>query len=234
MSRLFQEEAKKRRPDARYGFYSALPGPATKETYRADWQTAAPFLDLALPSYYASSPAALDDTFGADMKKAIAELRALSPKPMAVWATLTAGYGRNSSVNPSAALVKMKVLRSIAAGMDGVSFWWWGPFDGLYYQKMAEATRIIADFEDFFLQGETETGIAIRHRWGKRMSSFVSSRHGKTLIILFNHDPGQARDAEVILPRADTIFTYPDGQAKTKTTAFTVNVPPLDVVVLHN
>lgn len=234
MSRIFQEEAKKRRPDARYGFYSALPGQATRETYRADWQTAAPFLDLALPSYYASNPAALDDTFGADMKKTIAELRALSPKPMAIWATLTAGYGRNSSVNPSAALVKMKVLRSIASGMDGVSFWWWGPFDGLYYQKMAEATRIIADFEDFFIQGETETGIAIRHRWGKRMSSFVSSRNGKTLIILFNHDPSQVRDAEVVLPRPDTIFSYPDGQARTKTSAFTVGVPPLDVVVLHN
>lgn len=234
MSRIFQEEAKKRRADARYGFYSALPGQATKETYRADWQTAAPFLDLALPSYYASNPAALDDTFGAAMKKTIAELRALSPKPMAIWATLTAGYGRNSSVNPSAALVKMKVLRSIASGMDGVSFWWWGPFDGLYYQKMAEATRIITDFEDFFIQGETETDIAIRHSWGKRMSCFVSSRHGKTLIILFNHDPGHVRDAEIVLPRAETIYSYPDGQARAKTSAFTVVVPPLDVVVLHN
>lgn len=232
MCRIMQREVKKIKPDGKWGFYSATPGFSTMETYRVNWKEAGPYLDLALPSYYAASDSVLDGTFNADMAKVIKELRSSSPQPMQVWATLTAGYGRNGSISPSAELVKMQVLRSIASGMDGVTFWWWGPFDGWYYRKMAEATRLIADFEDFFRQGEKPDSGRVIHSYGNRISSFATRKDGINFMVIFNHNSQSAGTVAVKLPSAMVSHRYPDGERLSGAAEFRVEVPALEVAVI--
>ena len=232
MGKAFRDGIRRVRPDGKYGFYSAVPSLSTMENYRADWSNAGKYIDIALPSYYASGESALDRTFTGDMKKVIREIRAAAGHPIQVWATLTAGYGRNTTVAPSASLVKMKILRSIASGMDGVSFWWWGPFDGLYYKKTAEATRLIADFEDFFRQGEKGSSVHVQHTAGARMSTFLTRKDGLDFIILFNHNAKNSRSAIIHLERPLNSYLYPSGVKISEKASFSVNVPPLDVSVI--
>ena len=190
--RILRHQFKQINPQAKFGFYSGLPSFDTKETYRADWYDAIGDIDLALLSYYTASFTSLDDSFQMKMKEHIKKLKTAAAKKnnpgLQVWATLTPGYARNSSMAPSAELVKLKVLRSFSSGMDGVSFWWWGPFDGDYYRKLAEATAIIGKYERFFLQGESPVSLKVQTADGKRFSSFSSTdSSGTEFFMLMNH-----------------------------------------------
>lgn len=190
--RILRIRFKQINPKAKFGFYSGLPSFDTKETYRADWYDAIGDIDLALLSYYTASFTSLDDTFNGKMKEHIAKLKTAAAKKnnpgLQVWATLTPGYARNSSMTPSAELVKLKVLRSFASGMDGVTFWWWGPFDGDYYRNLAQATTIIGKYERFFLKGTSPVSLQIRNIDGKRFSTFSSSdAAGAEFFMLMNH-----------------------------------------------
>lgn len=188
ISRILRDDCRRRNPNAKFGFYSGLPSFDTRESYRADWYAAAPYIDLALLSYYAESPLVLDETFNAKMKEHIKTLKAKAcGNPLQVWATLTPGYGRNSSMNPPPELIKLKVLRSFASGADGVSFWWWGPFDGDYYKSLAEATEITAKYEPFFLAGEKEISLAVASASAKRYSLFRSKVASQEFMLIINH-----------------------------------------------
>lgn len=214
-------------PKAGFGFYSATPSFTTCERYRVDWGTASRNIDWALPSYYSNSASDLNINFNSGMKRVINEIRKAAAHPIKIIATLTPGYGRNTSVNPSAELVKMQVLRSIASGMDGVSFWWWGPFDGLYYQKMAEATDIISRFEGFFLTGKDTDKIRITHHYGNSVSSFIKERNGLVLVILFNHN--EHKKCNFTLHKKPYLngIEYPSGQKSCEQ----ITVSPLNVKV---
>ena len=65
MSRIIRDEFRKINPAAKFGFYSGLPSFDTMESYRADWENAAKYIDLALLSYYTNSYSSLDDSFNA-------------------------------------------------------------------------------------------------------------------------------------------------------------------------
>lgn len=189
--RILRTEFRKINPKAKYGFYSGLPSFDTMESYRTDWYDAIGDIDLALLSYYTCSFGSLDEAFISSMQGHIRKLKAEAAKRnnpnLKVWATLTPGYGRNSSMAPSAELVKLKVLRSFASGMDGVSFWWWGPFDGDYYQRLAEATTILGKYEPFFLAGESSISLKPAPVAGKRFSSFSSKEGKREFLMLMNH-----------------------------------------------
>ena len=188
ISAALRKACHKINPNSQFGFYSGLPSFDTRESYRADWYDAAPHIDLALLSYYANSSVVLDETFNQKMKEHIKNLKVRAgSNPLKVWATLTPGYGRNQSMNPPPELIKLKVLRSFASGADGVSFWWWGPFDGDYYQSLAEATQIAAKYESFFLAGEKEISLKIASASVKRYSTFTSKVGDQEFMLLLNH-----------------------------------------------
>ncbi len=188
--KILRDNIKKINPEASFGFYSGLPSFDTMESYRADWEDAAGVIDLALLSYYTNSFASLSDTFGAKMKEHIAHLRSLARKKgnndMAVWATLTPGYGRNRAMKPAPELVKLKVLRSFASGMDGVTFWWWGPFDGDYYAQLAAASAIVGRYEKFFLKKESPISLKIGAAKADH-SIFTSAVDGEEFLLIMNH-----------------------------------------------
>ena len=188
---VLRDNMKKLNPNAKFGFYSGLPSFDTMESYRADWEDAAGAIDIALLSYYTNSFAALDDTFGNKMKEHIANLRSFATKKgnpsLEVWATLTPGYERNSSMKPAPELVKLKVLRSFASGMDGVTFWWWGPFDGDFYTQLAEASAITGKYERFFLNREKPVSLQVTLPENRPGSVFTSAVNGEQFAMILNH-----------------------------------------------
>ncbi|MFH1524962.1 MAG: sugar-binding protein [Chloroflexota bacterium] len=233
-ARLIREELKRINPKAEFGVYSGGPSEATMEEYRANWEELARYIDAAYMSYYSHIPAHLDNNFTEGMQKFIALLKGSAGRnPIKVIATLTPGYERGQMLQPTAELNKVQVLRSIATGADGVTFWWWGPFDGKYYQKLAEASALIADFEEFFLKGtEADKFISLENPYGRNVSSAVRSLGKLHLVLLFNHSPNEKRELALSMPggtAGDIGYFYPaltrfDPAGKIK-----VTIPPLDV-----
>ncbi len=192
--RIIGEEFRRINPAAKFGFYSGLPSLDTMETYRADWESAVQYIDLALLSYYTNSFGSLDSTFNEKMKEHIRTLKEYAGRfnhDLKVWATLTPGYVRNSSMVPPPELIKLTVLRSFASGADGVSFWWWGPFDGDYYDQLAQATAVIGKYEKFFLAGENRISLKHTGRRQGRYSTYTATVDGAEFILLMNHSATQ-------------------------------------------
>ena len=188
--RIIREEFRRINPAAKFGFYSGLPSLDTMETYRADWESAAGYIDLALLSYYTNSFTSLDSTFTEGMMRHIRSLKDMARRhnnELQVWATLTPGYMRNSSMVPPPELIKLAVLRSFASGADGVSFWWWGPFDGDYYDQLAQATAVIGKYERFFLAGESGISLKYASRRQGRYSTYTATVDGAEFMLLLNH-----------------------------------------------
>ncbi|MBO7329525.1 MAG: hypothetical protein J6W00_12235 [Lentisphaeria bacterium] len=189
--RILRNSIKKINPAAKFGFYSGLPSFDTMESYRADWFDAIGDIDLALLSYYANSFSVLDETFNGKMKEHIRNLRtaakAKGNNNLEVWATLTPGYERNSSMKPAPELIKLKVLRSFASGMDGVTFWWWGPFDGDFYRELAIASTVAGKYEKFFLNREKDISLKISIAKKYRGSTFTSAADGREFALVMNH-----------------------------------------------
>lgn len=81
----------------------------------------------------------------------------------------------------------LAVLRSFASGADGVSFWWWGPFDGDYYDQLAQATAVIGKYERFFLAGESGISLKYASRRQGRYSTYTATVDGAEFMLLLNH-----------------------------------------------
>ena len=232
--RVLRREIKKINPQAKFGFYSGLPSFDTMESYRADWFDTIADIDLALLSYYTNSFGALDETFNANMKTHIANLRSAAKKAgndsMEVWATLTPGYERNSSMKPTAELVKLKVLRSFASGMDGVTFWWWGPFDGEFYRELATASTIAGKYEEFFLNKEQPISLKAEIANKARGSFFTSKIGEKEFMLVLNHG---SKEITVNFDNpAKKVWSDEFGKKSYNAAKFTVKIPPCGTLTL--
>ncbi len=232
--RMLRNSMKKINPSAKFGFYSGLPSFDTMESYRADWFDAIADIDLALLSYYTNSFGALDETFNSKMKEHIANLRSAAKargnNSLEVWATLTPGYERNSSMKPSAELVKLKVLRSFASGMDGVTFWWWGPFDGDYYRELAIASTITGKYEKFFLNREKAISLKITIPANIRGSTFTSGVDGQEFALVLNHS--QKEIAVKFANPGKKVWLDEFSGKKYSAAGFTVKIPACGTLTL--
>lgn len=232
--RILRNNIKKINPKAQFGFYSGLPSFDTMESYRADWFDAIGDIDLALLSYYTNSFAALDETFNSKMKEHIANLRSAAKKAgndsLEVWATLTPGYERNSSMKPTAELVKLKVLRSFASGMDGVTFWWWGPFDGEFYRELAIASTIVGKYEKFFLNKETPVSLKAKILNKARGSFFTSKIGNEQFMLVLNHG---SKEITVNFDNpTGKVWVDELGKKKWSAAKFSVKIPPCGTLTL--
>lgn len=236
--KFIRDEIHRINPEATFGFYSGRPSLAVMEKYRVNWEEAVRYIDIAYPSYYSASPSHLDHTFVAGMKELMARFREdAAPNLIRYVPTLTTGYGRvGCSVNPSPELTKLQILRSIASGADGVSFWWWGPFDGKFYHAFAEATSLISDFEEFFLQGkEKENLISLGdHPYGKSVSVANRVLGNSSLIMLFNHRPKDRKLNLSIpdIPEGSVGYFYPELRRFNPHKEIRVKLEPLGIKTL--
>lgn len=234
--KYLQDEVHKRNPKALFGIYSGLPGFTTQERYRVDWDNVGKYIDFATPSYYSSNESALDHTFSDGMKSIILKIKNSSDKPVKVLPALTPGYWRNESLQPSAELMKIQFLKSFAAGCDGIHFWWWGPFDGKYYQKLSEATSFITDFEDFFTRGkETPEKILLKHTFGNSISSSCRFLDDVLLVMVFNHNSTETRELQLSIENmseASSAINYYQSSRPDKLKDIKLSVRPLEMSVV--
>jgi len=140
--------------DWKLAAYSGVQSGHTRRSYRVDWTTLSPHIDVASPSFYSFSAGALGSTFTRGVTSAVEVVRGVSDIP--VWSTLSTGFGRGHHFLSDGRVTRMQIIKSIAFGADGTVQWWWGPTDGRHYAAYAEATALIAELEEFFTQGEMQ------------------------------------------------------------------------------
>ncbi len=214
--------------------YSGAQSEHTRRTYRVDWDTLAPEIDVATPSFYSFSAAALATNFTGGVTDCIRGIRAVADIP--VWCTLTTGYDRGDQFVADGRVTRMQVLKSVAFGADGTLQWWWGPVDGRHYRAYAEATSIISELETFFLDGHRVEDI-----WTSSAEpplSRVAWRLGdETLLLLFNDGASEPVRAALRLPPGLRLLkSRPGLEPAVADDALSIVIPPLDCawVVLAN
>jgi hypothetical protein len=172
----------------RIAIYSGTHSEHTRRAYRVDWLTLTPEIDVATPSFYSFSAAALSTTFTTGIRDFTALVRKVRDIP--VWATLSTGYERGSYFTNDGRLTKMQIIKSVAYGADGTHQWWWGPMDGRHYQAYAEATTLIAGLEEFFTEGIVDDQFLGGEEPGG--TTRIARRLGdRTLVMMFNDEPTQ-------------------------------------------
>ncbi|MDW8026719.1 MAG: hypothetical protein RMK18_12795, partial [Armatimonadota bacterium] len=102
---------------------------------------------------YSNSPIASRTTFH---QESVRSLEALPGSGTPLWAMLSVGYTRVSEVlnyhYPD--LTALQMIQHVVIGYRGIHFWSYRGFDGRFNNAVAFASRIIAEFEDWFLQGK--------------------------------------------------------------------------------
>ena len=178
-----QLHMKRRGVHPKLAVYSGVQNPNTMRKYRVDWRKLVPHIDIATPSFYSFSPSSLNDSFTGGVRDMVTLVKSIRDIP--VLATLTTGYEGKSLVRDPR-LTKMQIVKSIAHGADGVSFWWWGTNDGRHYRAMAEATATVAALEPFFVHGTNDDRLAaISPNTGTSHACWQLG--GRVLIMVFNH-----------------------------------------------
>jgi len=168
--------------------YSGVQNPNTMRKYRVDWRKIVPHIDIATPSFYSFSASGLNDSFTGGLREMVMLVKSIRDIP--VFATLTTGYEGKSLVRDPR-LTKMQIVKSVAHGADGVSFWWWGTNDGRHYRAMAEATATIAALELFFVHGTSDDRLVSRSPTAG--TSHACWQHARrVLIMVFNHSPDES------------------------------------------
>jgi len=214
--------------------YSGARSEHTRRAYRVDWDTLAPEIDVATPSFYSFSAAALATNFTDGVTDCVRAIRAVADIP--VWCTLTTGYDRGDQFVSDGRVTRMQVLKSVAFGADGTLQWWWGPVDGRHYQAYAEATSIVSELEAFFVDGRRVEDI-----WTSSAEppvSRVAWRLGdETLLLLFNDGASEPVRASLRLPAGLRLLRGRPGLEPTVAEdTLSVAIPALDCawVVLAN
>jgi len=190
-----RQHAREKNAPLRLAVYSGVQNEHTRRDYRVDWTTLAPHLDIATPSFYSFGAGGLADQFTRGIRETVKGIKEVHEIP--VFATLTTGY-EGSSLTRDARATRMQILKAIAHGADGVYFWWWGTNDGRHYRAIADASRVIAELEPFFLKGTNDDGlVTVEPSAG---ASHACWRLGNEVaVLLFNHR-GDAAQALRVAP----------------------------------
>lgn len=154
MVKKWAQRIEKERPEA--GLYINSGAPVYHDVVtsgRLPWRKVLPYIRGGMFFRYCNSPIASRTTFHQESVRSL-EMLADIGKPL--WAMLSAGYTRVSEVlnyhYPE--LIALQMVQHVAIGYRGIHFWSYRGFDGRFNNALARASRIIAEFEDLFLEGK--------------------------------------------------------------------------------
>ena len=117
----------------------------------------------------------------------------------------------------------------MGAGADGVMHYQWAPFDGLDYQRISEASALLADHEAFFTDGERADDAVQSSRPG----STYALRHDGRLLVLMMNAGAEPQAFRVTVPGATGAATeYYSGAEHDATGEMALTVPGFDVAAL--
>ncbi|MBU1856538.1 MAG: hypothetical protein KKC28_06100, partial [Verrucomicrobia bacterium] len=201
-------------PDGRMYLYSAYQDPRNRKQYCIDWTLAGPACDVA-EAGYGWNQETIDNT-----------VSALKGKPL-LGGVL---YERP----PRRMDLKLEYVKLVLAGCSGVMQWIWAPMDGLDYTRVNEAIALLAEYEEFFVDGVRDDAQVS----GPPAQQFGALRLGERLLVLVFNSTAEPRNFRLSIKKASDGFEeYPGGQ-KTNKDALTgkegaeIVVPAYDVKVL--
>lgn len=208
--RKWAERIVRERPDA--GFYINS-GPPVHEGVavegRLPWRKVLPYLQGGMFFRYCNSPLASRTTL---LQESVRSLEMVGDISTPLWAMLSAGYNRVDAYSyhyPD--LTALQMVQHVATGYRGLHFWSYRGFDGRFNNAVARASRIIAEFEDWFLEGkrvELPQGTIV----APEMVLPIAWEHkGKLALFLLNFDPmreAQVRIAASRLPAAELVEAF--------------------------
>ncbi|HID08482.1 MAG TPA: hypothetical protein EYP10_15200, partial [Armatimonadetes bacterium] len=153
MVRKWSERIAKERPDAGLYINSGMPvhdGIVTAG--RLPWRKVLPYLKGGMFFYYCNSPIASRTSRHDEL---VRSFEMVAEVGIPLWTMLSVGYGRGEGYDyhyPD--LTTLQMLQSVLIGYRGIHFWSYRGFDGRFYNAVAKATNIIAEFEDWLLDGK--------------------------------------------------------------------------------
>ena len=164
-------------PKLHVSAYSGYQCLRTREHYGVDWSLLAPHIDMGVAGYNGDRKA-LGDTVSALRGTPFmgGEMYYLS------FTAATRGPIRRAGW-------KMRLLRCyVNGGCNGVLIWYLPVLDGQGYFETSQAAAVIADFEEFFKDGErADSRVRLGKDWpGDRYAAFA--KRDKLLLLLFNPD----------------------------------------------
>ncbi|MFP3904672.1 MAG: hypothetical protein ACLFWB_10570, partial [Armatimonadota bacterium] len=209
LSAVYQAGLKAAVPDGRMYTYSGYQTEKNRERYCIDWSIMKNGCDVASAGY-GWNQEIIQDT-----------VAALGDTPLDAGVGYWEGPRRNT--------LKLDYLRLLIAGADGIMHFHWAPFDGLDYQRMAEASALIADNEAFFTDGVRADEMAQSDRPGQ----VQALRHdGELLVFLMN--PGSTEQIFTLtVPAAEGMAQeYYSGAEYDASGEMVLTVDPFDVAAV--
>jgi len=194
MVKKWSERIEKQRPGA--GLYINS-GPPVHEGVifegRMPWRDVLPSIRGGMFFRYCNSPVASATTLH---QESVRSLERVGHIGTPLWAMLSAGYNRvDSYIYHYPELTALQMVQHVAIGYRGIHFWSYRGFDGRFNNALARASSIIAEFEDWFLDGK-KVELSKDSVIAPEMVLPIAWEHkGRLAIFLLNFDP--RRDAEV-------------------------------------
>lgn len=202
-------------PDGRMYLYSAYQDPGNRRQYCIDWTLTGPACDVAVAGY------------GWNREIIGNTVSALKGKPL-LGGVL---YG----LPPRRMDLKLECVKLILSGCSGVMLYGWGPMDGLDYMRVSEAIALLAEYEEFFLEGVRDDARVN----GPPAQQVGALRLGGRLLVLVFNSTAEPRNYRLSIKdtTADGFEVYPGGQkinkdALTGKEGAEIVVPAYDVKVL--
>lgn len=185
--RRFAERLAKERPSSGFFVNGGGPSPAHPIEGRFHWRAILPHIAGGMFFRYCNSPLASRTTLHAESEAWLREVGGIG-KPL--WAVLSAGWMRlDAYVYHEPDLIGLQVLQHLGIGYRGIEFWSYRGFDGRFNNALATATRLVARFEPWLLEGQRVElpPDAVR---GPDSVLAVARRHGdRTAVFVLNFDP---------------------------------------------
>ena len=155
-------------PGTRFGIYSAYPGDRNRKIYSVDWELLSGIADFGTMGYGFPNPA-------------------VTRKTLAVFGGTPAYSGILLDTMKHSAIRELKVdlVRRILHGYQGVMFWTWKNLDGVARSQIAGAASLLAEYEDFFLEGKRLADFRVSGTL-LRQDSFLLEKNGELLLIVCN------------------------------------------------
>lgn len=234
MVKKWSERIEKEKPGV--GLYINSGSPVHQEVAmvgRLPWRKVLPYLRGGMFFRYNNSPIASRTTIHQESLQALEIVRNIGTD---IWAMLSAGYMRVQEVYnyyyPD--LITLQMLQHVAIGYRGIHFWSYRGFDGRFYNALARASRIIAQFEDWFLDGQKRDLDEGAVRAPEMVLPIAWKHDGRIALFLLNFDP--SRDAEVTiypdqLPSKEKRF-FDAATGRPVSAKSPIRVPKLGVVVI--
>lgn len=181
LSGKIRQAVKKADPGATFSVYSGYQCDETKRVYGVDWALLAGRIDLAICGY------------GRPVDQVQATLAALGTTPLAL-GDLVVPYETTSKAYPSW-ISKATILRRVVDGTGGFLAWHFPNLDGRSFFGSAEASRLVADYEDLFVARQRDSSLATVQ--GIPTDDVVVLTDGRRRLVLLINETSQSRPVKV-------------------------------------